>query len=152
MPPIEKYPFFAKMGPIMIYALVVWVWVWVCVVVVLSFELIGYSIPSMVKTLYQPSRSGKICVVWSLRNLLAVSTALRNDNFNTQSRGFRTSRDLVARRLTYEWTEANYLTDTRQDHIWWLASVASFTKEVNSRLAKRPLVFNGRLANRGLTS
>ena len=30
--------------------------------------------------------------------------------------------------------------------------VASFTKEVNSRLAKRPLVFNGRLANRGLTS
>ena len=28
-------------------------------------------------------------------------------------------------------------------------SVASFTKEVNSRLAKRPLVFNGRLANRG---
>ena len=31
-------------------------------------------------------------------------------------------------------------------------SVASFTKEVNSILAKRPLVFNGRLANRGLTS
>ena len=31
-------------------------------------------------------------------------------------------------------------------------SVASFTKEVNSRLAKRPLIFNGRLANRGLTS
>ena len=30
--------------------------------------------------------------------------------------------------------------------------VASFTKEINSRLAKRPLVFNGRLANRGLTS
>ena len=30
--------------------------------------------------------------------------------------------------------------------------MASFTKEVNSRLAKRPLVFNGRLANRGLTS
>ena len=30
--------------------------------------------------------------------------------------------------------------------------VASFTKEVNSGLAKRPLVFNGRLANRGLTS
>ena len=30
--------------------------------------------------------------------------------------------------------------------------VASFTKEVNSWLAKRPLVFNGRLANRGLTS
>ena len=30
--------------------------------------------------------------------------------------------------------------------------VASFTKEVNSRLAKRPLVFNGRLANRGLNS
>ena len=28
--------------------------------------------------------------------------------------------------------------------------VASFTKEVNLRLAKRPLVFNGRLANRGL--
>ena len=31
-------------------------------------------------------------------------------------------------------------------------SVAYFTKEVTSRLAKRPLVFNGRLANRGLTS
>ena len=30
--------------------------------------------------------------------------------------------------------------------------VASFIKEVNPRLAKRPLVFNGRLANRGLTS
>ena len=30
--------------------------------------------------------------------------------------------------------------------------VASFTKEVNWRLAKRPLVFNGRLANRQLTS
>ena len=27
-----------------------------------------------------------------------------------------------------------------------------FTNEVNSRLAKRPLVFNGRLANRELTS
>ena len=26
------------------------------------------------------------------------------------------------------------------------------TKEVNPRLAKRPLIFNGRLANRGLTS
>ena len=32
------------------------------------------------------------------------------------------------------------------------AFVASFTKEVNSRLAKRPLVFNARLANHGLTS
>ena len=30
--------------------------------------------------------------------------------------------------------------------------VASFTKEVNQRLAKRPLKTNGRLANRGLTS
>ena len=30
--------------------------------------------------------------------------------------------------------------------------MASFTKEVNPRLAKRPLVFNGRLANHGLTS
>ena len=30
--------------------------------------------------------------------------------------------------------------------------VAYFTKEVNSRLAKRPLVYIGRLANRGLTS
>ena len=29
--------------------------------------------------------------------------------------------------------------------------MASFTKEVNPRLAKRPLIFNGRLANRGLT-
>ena len=30
--------------------------------------------------------------------------------------------------------------------------MAFFIKEVNSGLAKRPLVFNGRLANRGLTS
>ena len=30
--------------------------------------------------------------------------------------------------------------------------VASFTKEVSSIFAKRPLVFNGRLANHGLTS
>ena len=30
--------------------------------------------------------------------------------------------------------------------------VASLTKEVNPRLVKRPFVFNGRLANRGLTS
>ena len=29
--------------------------------------------------------------------------------------------------------------------------VASLTKEINQRLAKRPLFFNGRLANRGLT-
>ena len=29
---------------------------------------------------------------------------------------------------------------------------ASFTKEVNRWLAKRPLAFNGRLANHGLTS
>ena len=33
---------------------------------------------------------------------------------------------------------------------WYL--VASFTKEVNPRLVKRPLKTNGRLANRGLTS
>ena len=31
-------------------------------------------------------------------------------------------------------------------------NVASFTKEVNPRLAKRPLKTNGRLANRGLTA
>ena len=31
-------------------------------------------------------------------------------------------------------------------------AVASFTKEVNLQLAKRPLVFNGCLANRRLTS
>ena len=31
-------------------------------------------------------------------------------------------------------------------------SVASFTKEINPRLAKRQLVFNGRLANCGFTS
>ena len=30
--------------------------------------------------------------------------------------------------------------------------VASFTKEVNQRLAKRPLINNGRLANHRLTS
>ena len=33
-----------------------------------------------------------------------------------------------------------------------LLPVASFTKLVNPRLAKRPLVFNGRLGNCGLTS
>ena len=33
-----------------------------------------------------------------------------------------------------------------------LRPVASFTKEVNPRLAKRTLIFNGHLANRGLTS
>ena len=33
-----------------------------------------------------------------------------------------------------------------------LTPVASFTKEVNLKLAKCPLVYNGRLANRGLTS
>ena len=33
-----------------------------------------------------------------------------------------------------------------------LFPVASFTKEVNPRFAKRPLVLKGRLANRGLTS
>ena len=31
-------------------------------------------------------------------------------------------------------------------------SLASITKEVNLRLAKRPLKTNGRLSNRGLTS
>ena len=35
---------------------------------------------------------------------------------------------------------------------WSWPTVASSTKEVNPRLAKCPLVFNGRLANRGLTS
>ena len=35
---------------------------------------------------------------------------------------------------------------------WNHQTVASFTKEVNPRLAKRPLISNGRLANRGLTS
>ena len=38
-------------------------------------------------------------------------------------------------------------------HAEWLQMpVASFTKEVNPQLAKRLLVFNGRLAIRGLTS
>ena len=40
-----------------------------------------------------------------------------------------------------------YLFDTKEG-----TAVVSFTGEVNPRLAKRPLVFNGRLANRGLTS
>ena len=31
-------------------------------------------------------------------------------------------------------------------------TVASFTKEVNPRLAKRPLETNGHLVNRGITS
>ena len=42
-----------------------------------------------------------------------------------------------------------------QDGIFKMSSVspvASFTKEFNPRLAKRPLKTNGRLANRGLTS
>ena len=34
----------------------------------------------------------------------------------------------------------------------WHHPIAYFTKAVNPRLAKRPLVFNGHLANRGLTS
>ena len=38
----------------------------------------------------------------------------------------------------------------RAGHIY--TPVASFTKEVNPRLAKRPLKTNGHLANRGLTS
>ena len=38
----------------------------------------------------------------------------------------------------------------QQNCVW--IPVASYTKEVNRRLVKRPLVFNGRLANRGLTS
>ena len=33
-----------------------------------------------------------------------------------------------------------------------ISTVAFFTKEVNPRSAKRPLIFNGRLANRGLIS
>ena len=36
--------------------------------------------------------------------------------------------------------------------LYILRPVASFTKEVDLRLAKRPLKTNGRLANRGLTS
>ena len=47
--------------------------------------------------------------------------------------------------LTVEWLVKR---DTCADRL----TVASFTKEVNPRLAKRPLVFNGRLANRDLTS
>ena len=35
---------------------------------------------------------------------------------------------------------------------WHASTVASFTKEVHPRLAKRPLIFNGRLANPGVTS
>ena len=35
---------------------------------------------------------------------------------------------------------------------FWQLPLASFTNKVNPRLAKRPLDFNGRLANRGLTS
>ena len=34
----------------------------------------------------------------------------------------------------------------------YVLPMASFTNAVNPRLAKRPLIFNGRLANRGLTS
>ena len=42
--------------------------------------------------------------------------------------------------------------DIALGHLQAQLPAASFTKEVNSRLAKRPLVFNGRLANRGVTS
>ena len=35
--------------------------------------------------------------------------------------------------------------------VYHCTPVASFTKEVNPRLAKRPLKTNGRLANGGLT-
>ena len=42
------------------------------------------------------------------------------------------------------------LTSIGSENGFW--PVASFTNEVNPRLAKRPLVFNGRVANRRLTS
>ena len=46
--------------------------------------------------------------------------------------------------------------DPIKKSIWylpgWFGPVASFTKEVNPRLAKRPLKTNGRLAHLGLTS
>ena len=41
---------------------------------------------------------------------------------------------------------------TTAHHSIMVSPVACFTKEVNPRLAKCPLVFNGRLANHGLTS
>ena len=57
--------------------------------------------------------------------------------------------------MHWKWTK--HVDPTRS--IPWLltssrpkAPVASLTKEVDPRLAKRPLIFNGRLANRGFTS
>ena len=48
-------------------------------------------------------------------------------------------------------TSSYILSDTFVEHNCYIP-VASFTKKVNSRLATRPLIFNGHLANRGLTS
>ena len=46
----------------------------------------------------------------------------------------------------------SYLKYTVGEEALHLTPVASFTKEVSPRLAIPPLIFNGRLANRGLTS
>ena len=46
----------------------------------------------------------------------------------------------------------NWLTKIASASSVTWAPLASFTKEVNWRLAKRPLVYNGRLNNRQLTS
>ena len=53
--------------------------------------------------------------------------------------------------LDYELSHWKTTCTTVADLVPWI-TVASFTKEVNPRLDKRPLVFNGRLANRVLTS
>ena len=44
------------------------------------------------------------------------------------------------------------LVDYIYEILFTLAPCGLFTKEFNPRLGKRPLVFNGRLVNRGLTS
>ena len=45
-------------------------------------------------------------LLWNLTDACQIS--VRNDHYNTQSRGFETSRDLAVRRLTAMWIEAQY--------------------------------------------
>ena len=49
-------------------------------------------------------------------------------------------------------TSSSQTRGLKKDSRWIELPVASFSEEVYSRIAKRPLVFNGRLANRRLTS
>ena len=57
---------------------------------------------------------------------------------------------IVNHNIVRYFIQYNSMVVQQSTSLYW--PVASFTKEVNQRLAKRPLVFNGRLTNRGLTS